>query len=81
MKILPSPRRGYTAKYLERKVNEAYERAAAQVPTNWLDSILTGPMKVIGDGDLNCLDIENILLAVKGRILALKVVRVALVTR
>lgn len=33
MKVLPSPRRGFTAKYLERKVAEAYEKAA-QIATD-----------------------------------------------
>jgi len=38
------------------------------VPTNWLDSILTGKDAVIGRPPYDCKDIQNVLLAVKKRI-------------
>lgn len=48
----------------------AFEEAVlAAVPDNWLDSILTGPNKVLGDGPVyTCRDIERVLLAVRGRL-------------
>jgi hypothetical protein len=38
------------------------------VPTNWLDPLLTGKDRVIGEPPYNCQDIENLLRAIKERI-------------
>ena len=40
----------------------------ACIPTNWLDPILTGPQRVIGDPPYDCRDIERVLLAIRYRI-------------
>lgn len=45
------------------------ERCAKQVPTNWLDPLLTGPDAVLeGTGPWGCPDIAKLLRAVKARI-------------
>ena len=54
-------------KEVEEARNKALEEAARQVPTNWLDPLLTGPNK-IGDFDSK---IEGLLLCVRERIRAL----------
>jgi len=38
------------------------------IPTTWLDPILTGPDKVVGDPPYTCQDVENILRALRDRI-------------
>jgi hypothetical protein len=38
------------------------------VPTNWTDPLLTGKESVIGKPPFNCIDIENLLRAVRQRI-------------
>jgi hypothetical protein len=38
------------------------------VPTNWLDPLLTGKDRAIGQPPYNCRDIENLLRAIKKRI-------------
>ena len=47
-------------------------RCANEVPTTWLDNLLTGKEAVIGQPPYNCKDIQNLLLAVKKRIEAVK---------
>lgn len=49
---------------------EERERAAAKVPTNWLDPLLTGPEAVIGQPPYHCADIEALLRAIKAAVLA-----------
>lgn len=44
------------------------DRCAACVPTNWCDSLLTGPSAVLGQPPFNCKDIERLLLNIKRRI-------------
>lgn len=45
------------------------EACAKAVPTSWLDSLLTGPGKVIGSPPYDGKDIERLLDAVRQRIL------------
>lgn len=52
------------------------ERAAAAIPTNWCDPLLTGPTTVLGKPPYDCGDIENLLRAVKKRIQELPAVPV-----
>jgi len=40
----------------------------ACIPTNWLDPMLTGPQRVVGDPPYDCRDIERVLLAIRYRI-------------
>ncbi len=40
------------------------------VPTNWLDPLLTGPSRVIGNPPYGCRDIEMLLLAIRERVRA-----------
>ena len=51
--------------------NDIIEECAKLVPTNWLDPLLTGPNKVIGNSG-SPPDIEGLLLAVQKRIRDLK---------
>jgi hypothetical protein len=44
------------------------EEAARIIPTNWLDSLLSGSDAVIKQPPYNCTDIENLLRAIKVRI-------------
>jgi hypothetical protein len=37
------------------------------IPSNWLDSLLTGPGAVVGKPPYNCKDIENILNAIRAK--------------
>lgn len=47
------------------------------IPTNWLDSLLTGPSKVLPDSQsYTCPDIERLLLAVRDRIAALPITEI-----
>jgi hypothetical protein len=39
-----------------------------EIPTNWLDPLLTGKGAVIGQPPYNCKDIERLLTALKDRI-------------
>ena len=39
-----------------------------QLPTTWLDSLLTGPTAVLGKPPYDCPDIERLLRAVKARV-------------
>lgn len=43
------------------------EALLKEIPTNWLDSLLTGPDAVIGKGPWGCPDIERLLAAIKER--------------
>lgn len=53
-----------------RKALLANQAAADAVPTNWCDSLLTGPDAALSDnaGKWGCPDIERLLLGVKRRI-------------
>ena len=51
--------------------NKAIEKAAKQVPSNWIDSDLTGKEAVVGSPPYGCDDIERILNRVRGKIYAL----------
>jgi hypothetical protein len=44
------------------------QAALDAVPTNWVDSLLTGPDAVIGKYPFGCPDIQNLLLAIRRRI-------------
>ena len=44
------------------------KRLSELVPTSWLDSLLSGPEKVISSGPCTNTDIERLLLAVKKRL-------------
>lgn len=59
---------GKKAIQVEAKVKVQTAEIANLVPTNWLDPLLTGKEKVIGEAPYNNLDIQNLLLAVKERI-------------
>ena len=48
---------------------EEEEAILGAIPTNWLDPLLTGPNKVIGPYPYTGTDIENLLRAVKDRVL------------
>lgn len=47
---------------------EALEAAVASIPTTWLDPLLTGPDRVMGQPPYDGEDIENLLRAVKARV-------------
>lgn len=53
--------------------NAALDKAIEQIPTNWLDPMLTGEEAVIGNPPYCCSDIERVLHEVGKRIGALKV--------
>lgn len=57
------------ARLIERgqKAIATIEQIKEQIPTNWLDSLLTGKEAVIGQPPYNCTDIERLLLAIKKR--------------
>ena len=42
--------------------------AADQVPTSWLDPLLSGPTAVIGQPPYDCRDIERLLRAITARL-------------
>lgn len=44
---------------------------AEQIPTSWLDNLLTGPDAVVGKPPYNCPDIERLLSALQTRIRAI----------
>ena len=59
---------------MQRVVRERIVRKCAeQVPTTWLDDLLTGPNAVLkgNGGTWGCPEIEALLKAIKSRILAL----------
>ena len=43
-------------------------RLLALVPTNWVDSLLTGPTAVLGTPPYDCEDVERLLRAVRKRL-------------
>ena len=47
---------------------KAFREAAKLVPHTWLDDLLSGPGRVIGDAPFTGKDIENLLRSVKDRI-------------
>jgi hypothetical protein len=59
---------------LENKLKAAWvKKCADQVPTTWLDDLLTGPNKVLhgNGGTWGCPEIEKLCRAIKARILKL----------
>jgi len=50
--------------YRQDGINEVLE----EIPTSWLDTLLTGKDKVIGEPPYNGIDIENLLNAIRNRI-------------
>jgi len=48
-----------------------WTKAADAVPHTWLDSMLTGPERVIGNPPYDCKDVQKILQAVRKRIIDL----------
>ena len=63
---------------VEAKIKSAIQNCADQVPTTWLDDLLTGPNKVLhgNGGTWGCPEIENLCRAIKARILKLANVRI-----
>ena len=55
------------------------ERLVAVVPTNWCDSLLTGPKAVIGKPPYGCPDIERLLNALRERLRTEAVAKLAIV--
>lgn len=51
----------YTATQMREAILAATERAAKTVPTNWVDSILTGPNRVPGIDKVDCRTFEALL--------------------
>lgn len=58
------------AKDFARARQKGREEALAAVPTNWLDSLLSGPNKV-GEPPLGAPEVERLLLCIRERIQAL----------
>lgn len=56
------------SKTRQARVSGTLDPVLACIPTNWLDPMLTGPQRVIGDPPYDCRDIERVLLAVRYRI-------------
>lgn len=54
----------------EQKLRDSFKSAAACVPTNWCDSLLTGPDAALphGSHEYGCADVERLLRAIKARI-------------
>lgn len=50
------------------RVEGTIDPLLACIPSNWLDPMLTGPQRVIGEPPYDCRDIERVLLAVRYRI-------------
>lgn len=44
------------------------EKVKTEIPTSWLDSVLTGPQAVIGKPPYNCVDIERLLRAISTQV-------------
>ena len=58
-----------TAPFTPKRLRKKLPPLSDLVPTTWLDSLLTGPDRVIAEGfEFTAKDIERLLLAVKGRI-------------
>jgi hypothetical protein len=57
---------------LEREIAKAFaairEECAKELPTSWLDPLLTGPKAVVGQPPYGCEDIERLCKAIAGRI-------------
>jgi hypothetical protein len=73
MKLAPPAKKKVPAKRAAKRddYNDAIAAASACVPTSWLDPLLTGPEKVIGDKP-DCRAIEALLRGVQDRIRALR---------
>ena len=58
---------------VDEKIKSAIRNCADQVPTTWLDDLLTGPNKVLhgNGGTWGCPEIENLCRAINARILKL----------
>ena len=69
---LPVPTYNLFRHDLEREIREAqaavWLEAAALIPTNWCDPLLTGDKAVLKGYDYNGTDIERLLRAIKERI-------------
>lgn len=53
----------------ERKMTPAQrKRVLDAIPSNWCDSLLTGPQNVLGDAPVSCPQIERLLRAVRTRV-------------
>lgn len=50
---------------------EITERLADAIPSSWLDPLLTGKNKVIGEPPYDCPDIEHLLNGIRERIKAI----------
>lgn len=50
----------------------ALEEAEDQIPTSWLDPLLTGGANVVGDPPFGCPDVELLLSALRKRIAAIR---------
>lgn len=57
----------FVAAEVQRAVGATWEEAAKAVPTNWVDSLLTGP-DGIGDPPYHVPQIERLLLAIRDRL-------------
>lgn len=58
----------YIATVRREARDEAFKEAADLIPSNWLDSLLSGPEKVVGKHPYGGLDIERLLNALRERI-------------
>ncbi len=52
----------------KRKTRQPKREPHEEVPTNWLDPLLTGPESVIGRPPYGCSAIERLLVAVRERV-------------
>jgi hypothetical protein len=57
----------------EAYAEQVREEAAKQIPTTWLDPLLSGPERIVGDPPYYGKDMERLLQALAQRIRALKV--------
>jgi hypothetical protein len=57
-------------KLSKNKITISRLRAAKEIPSNWLDPLLSGPTKVISNPPYTCRDIEQLLNAIRARLLA-----------
>lgn len=57
------------AEIIDREINATIKECSNQVPTTWLDNLLTGPNAVIGKSPYDCPAIEALCKGIKERIL------------
>jgi hypothetical protein len=55
-----------TIEEIREGINEKIEKA---IPNNWCDPLLTGEDRVIGDPPFSCQDIEQLLFAIKNKLI------------